>query len=516
MPNDDMPNDDMPNDDMPNDDMPNDDIMAPTVRVRYAPSPTGDPHVGNIRTALFNWLFARHTGGSFILRIEDTDQTRAVKGALETILESLEWLGLDWDEGPRTGGPYGPYLQSQRLDLYHGEADRLVQNDNAYHCYCTPYELAEMRKQQQLRQEPPRYDHRCRLLTPEQRSARECLPYVVRFKTPLEGDPVTVHDIIRGDVTFELSALDDFVMLKSDGYPTYHLANVVDDHAMRISHVLRAEEWLPSTPRHVLLYDALEFQPPIFGHLPMLLGRDRSKLSKRHGATSLLEYRDDGFLPQAMLNFLALLGWSLDDRTELMSRSDLVEHFSLERVGKSPAIFDMDKLTWMNGVYMRRLTEDEFAALMSKAVAPYMESQGKTLDTGYLRSLIPLVQDRLKTLKPDEVWGLCSFFLADDLEYETDSLVPKGMDRAAARVTLEAASEALKHLEKFDAQAIEDVLRPLADNMQLKTRELFGAVRVAVTGSSAAPPLFDTLAAIGKERVLRRLKQAVERLSDGS
>ncbi len=486
------------------------------VRVRYAPSPTGDPHVGNIRSALFNWLFARHTGGKFILRIEDTDQARTVEGALETILESLEWLGLDWDEGPRTGGPYGPYLQSERLDLYHSEVERLVRDGNAYYCYCTPEELAEMRKQQQLRREPPGYDRRCRFLTPEQRSARENLPHVVRYMTPLDGDPVTVHDVIRGDVTFELSALDDFVMLKSDGYPTYHLANVVDDHAMRISHVLRAEEWLPSTPRHVLLYAALGFEPPIFGHLPMLLGRDRSKLSKRHGATSLLDYRDEGFLPQAMLNFLVLLGWSLDDKTELMSRSDLIDNFSLERVGKSSAIFDMDKLTWMNGVYLRQLAEDELAALMAKAVAPFMENRGKTLDTDYLRGIIPLVQDRLKTLKPDEVWGLSSFFLVDDLEYETDDLVPKGMDRTATTAALEATTEALKPLSSFDAQTLEGVLRPLAEELQLKTRELFGAVRVAVTGSSAAPPLFDTLAAVGRDRVLRRLKQAVGRLSNGS
>jgi len=485
-----------------------------TVRVRYAPSPTGDPHVGNIRTALFNWLFARHTGGSFILRIEDTDQTRTVEGALDTILESLEWLGLDWDEGPSTGGPYGPYLQSQRLDLYHGEAERMVQDGNAYHCYCTPDELAEMRKEKQLRREPPGYNRRCRTLTPEQLRARESLPHVVRFKTPLKGDPVTVHDVIRGDVTFELSTLDDFVMLKSDGYPTYHLANVVDDHAMRISHVLRAEEWLPSTPRHLLMYAALGFEPPIFGHLPMLLGRDRSKLAKRHGATSLLGYRDEGFLPQAMLNFLVLLGWSLDDKTELMSRSDLIENFSLERVGKSPAIFDTDKLTWMNGVYMRQVAEDEMAALISKAVAPYMESFGKALDTAYLLSIVPLVQDRLKTLKPDEVWALISFFLVDDLEYETDSLVPRGMDRTATRAALEATDDALKPLSSFDAQTLEGVLRSLTEDLHLKTRELFGAVRVAVTGSSAAPPLFDTLAAVGRERVLRRLEQAAERLSE--
>ena len=319
------------------------------IRVRYAPSPTGYPHVGNIRTALFNWLYARHSGGSFIVRIEDTDQSRSVEGAIENILESLEWLGIDWDEGPIVGGSFGPYLQSERLSIYHTTVERLLEQGNAYYCICSPEELDSMRKEQQRLGKPTGYDRRCRSAQHSKNNKSGVNP-VVRFATPIEGPPVTSNDLIRGEVKIELPVIDDFVILKSDGFPTYHLANVVDDHKMQISHVMRAEEWLPSTPRHVLLYKALAFEPPIFAHLPMILGPDRSKLSKRHGATTLLEYRDEGYLPEAMLNFLVLLGWSLDDKTEVMALKELVENFSLSRIGKSPAIFDIPKLEWMNGV----------------------------------------------------------------------------------------------------------------------------------------------------------------------
>ena len=336
-----------------------------TVRVRFAPSPTGIPHVGNIRTALFNWLFARHEGGSFVLRIEDTDQTRLDPRALDAILESLRWLGLDWDEGPEVGGPYGPYFQSQRLEHYHRAADELIAKDAAYRCYCSPERLEQVRAEQARRKEPPRYDRRCRNLSEDERKQEEAkgIVGVVRFKTPLTGQ-TEFDDIVRGRVVFENETLDDFVLLKSDGYPTYHLANVVDDHMMGITHVLRAEEWLPSTPRHLLLYDALGYAPPRFAHLPMILGSDRAKLSKRHGAVSLLEYKRQGYLPEAMFNFLGLLGWSLDDHTEIISREEFVRNFSLERIVKNPAIFDVEKLTWMNGVYMRALSPERLAELL--------------------------------------------------------------------------------------------------------------------------------------------------------
>lgn len=495
--------------------------MTERIRVRYAPSPTGDPHVGNIRTALFNWLYARHTGGSFILRIEDTDQARSAEGATEAIMESLEWLGLHWDEGPRVGGPHAPYVQSSRLLLYQDMAQLLIQQDQAYPCYCTQEELAEMRKAQQQRGEPPRYNRRCRNISQAERKAREAdgLGRVVRFKTPLEGMPITVHDLIRDDVTFELSTLDDFVILKSDRFPTYHLANVVDDHEMEITHVLRAEEWLPSTPRHLLLYQAIGYDPPAFGHLPMLLGSDRAKLAKRHGATSLLDYKEKGFLPEAMFNFLALLGWSLDDKTEIISMEELVQHFSLERIVKSAAIFNIEKLTWMNGVYIRRLSQENLTDRLRKildsqtAAEEALKALPRPIDPEYLKTIVPLIQDRLKTLSEEEVWELCSFFFLEPPEYQ-DSLLPKGLDRQTTQSALAATAQALQTLEAFDSQHLESTLRPLAERLGLKTGQLFGAIRLAVTGSTAAPPLFDTLAVLGRERVLHRLGHVIATLAD--
>ncbi|MSQ22605.1 MAG: glutamate--tRNA ligase [Dehalococcoidia bacterium] len=493
--------------------------MTTIVRVRYAPSPTGEPHVGNIRTALFNWLYARHTGGEFILRIEDTDQQRIVEGALEAIYDSLEWLGLDWDEGPRVGGPYGSYIQSERkaTGIYKEQADQLVRKGHAYYCYCTQEELEQMRKEQQRRKEPPRYDRRCRTLTDADHGARKGKPKVVRFKTPEEGDPITVHDIIRGDVAFDPATLDDFVLMKSDGFPTYHLASVMDDHAMQISHVLRAEEWLPSTPRHLLLYQALAWDPPLFGHMPMILGPDRSKLSKRHGATSTLEYRDGGFLPNAMFNFLTLLGWSLDDKTEIISREDLVRHFSLERVGKSPAIFDHTKLEWMNGVYLRQLPQDMLADKLAAALDSYIQNhQGSAQvprSPGYLSTVVPLVQERLKTLNPQEVWDLCSFFVVELPEYD-EGVTPKGLSPEVTRTALQATLAALQPLALFDAPTLEAALRPLAERLHLKPGELFGAIRLAITGRTAAPPLFDTVAVVGRVRVMARLAHAIAKLSD--
>ena len=497
--------------------------MTERIRVRYAPSPTGDPHVGNIRTALFNWLYARHTGGSFILRIEDTDQARSAEGATEAILESLEWLGLHWDEGPRVGGPHAPYVQSSRLLLYQDMAQLLIQQDQAYSCYCTQEELAEMRKAQQQRSEPPRYNRRCRNLSQAEHKARETegLGRVVRFKTPLEGMPIIVHDLIRGDVTFELSTLDDFVILKSDGFPTYHLANVVDDHEMEITHVLRAEEWLPSTPRHLLLYQAIGYDPPTFGHLPMLLGSDRAKLAKRHGATSLLDYKEKGFLPEAMFNFLALLGWSLDDKTEIISMEELVRHFSLERIVKSAAIFNIEKLTWMNGVYIRQLSQENLADRLREVLNGQTAAEGALkalsmpIDPEYLKTVVPLIQDRLKTLREEEVWELCSFFFLETPEYQ-GSLLPKGLDHLTTQSALEATAQSLQTLEVFDSQHLESTLRPLAERLGLKTGQLFGAIRLAVTGSTAAPPLFDTLAVLGSERVLHRLRHVIAMLANNS
>jgi len=475
------------------------------VRVRFAPSPTGYPHLGNIRTALFNWLFARHHGGKFILRIEDTDVARSVEGAVENITESLKWLGLDWDEGP--------YFQSQRLPLYQEIARKLVDQEHAYLCYCSPQRLEEMRQEQMRRKQPPKYDRRCRELTEQQKAQLEAsgVTPVVRFKTPLEGE-TSFHDLIRGKVTFQNDTLDDFILLKSDGYPTYHLANVVDDHLMVISHVLRADEWLSSTPRHILLYQALDWQPPQFAHLPMILGPDRAKLSKRHGATNIIDYRRQGYLPEAMINFLSLLGWSLDDKTELLSREELVKHFSLERVGKTAAIFNKDKLDWMNGVYLRQLTPEQFASQSTPFLQRDLPSSVKRpLDDRYISTITPSIQERARTL--GDVPHLADFFFLDELEYN-QSLLIKGMDTASATKVIETSLERLKPLEAWNTASLEDILRPLATELGLTTSKFFGLLRVAITGRTASPPLFQTMAALGKERCLKRLNKALQKIKE--
>ncbi|MBI4336342.1 MAG: glutamate--tRNA ligase [Chloroflexi bacterium] len=497
-------------------------MSSQPVRVRYAPSPTGEPHVGNIRTALFNWLFARRHGGAFIVRIEDTDRDRYIPGAVEAILESLHWLGLDWDEGPtgqaqESHGRHAPYFQSQRLPLYHEAAQQLVSGGHAYRCYCSPQRLEELRKQQAQEKRPPGYDRRCRDLTDAQRREMETqgTPSVVRFRVPQEGHSA-VNDLVRGEVTWQNNLLDDFVILKSDGFPTYHLASVVDDHHMGISHVMRAEEWLPSTPRHLLLYQAFGWEPPLFAHLPMILGPDRAKLSKRHGATSVLAYREQGFLPEALFNFLVLLGWSLDDRTEVMSRETVVQHFSLERITKAGAIFNSEKLLWLNGVYIRQLAPEDLA----NRLVPLLErpaSQGglpdevaRPVDRDYLRRIVPLVQERLKALA--EGAELTSFFFVERLEYDPALLVQKGMDREGTLRGLQRVLAAVEALASFDLTSLEAAIRPLVEELGVKAGQLFGAIRVATTGRTAAPPLFQTMEVLGRERCLRKLREAVAKL----
>ncbi len=482
------------------------------VRVRYAPSPTGIPHVGNIRTALFNWLFARHNGGSLIVRIEDTDQARTQEGAIQAILESLRWLDIDWDEGPEVGGDFGPYLQSERLDIYDRYARKLLESGAAYHCYCSAERLKAARDEQSRLKQMPVYNGRCRDVSEDEAKASgdTDIP-VVRFRVPT-GRTITFNDRIREKVSFDSDILGDFVLIKTDKFPTYHMANVVDDHLMKISHVLRAEEWLSSTPRHLLLYEALGMIPPQYGHLPIILGPDRSKLSKRHGAAALLDYRGLGFVPDAMVNYLALMGWSLDDHTELFARNELVEHFALERVGKTGAIFDITKLSWMNGVYLRdmpagRFVEDALPILESK-LPPAVP---RPLDRAYAERVLPLLQERIKTL--EELPEIAAFFFADEISHDPAALIPKKMDRDATISALNAAATNLDPLESWDPDSLEALLRPLAPDLGIKTGQLFGALRVAVTGRTAAPPLFDTMSVLGRERCMKRIQDAVNLLT---
>lgn len=485
--------------------------MAGNVRVRYAPSPTGQPHIGNIRTALFNWLFARHHGGKFIVRIEDTDQARLVPGAVEAILDGLRWLDIDWDEGPEIGGPHASYFQSERLEIYHKLAKQLVDQGNAYHCYCSRERLDQVRQGQRERHTPPKFDCQCRNLSREEISAHQSSDEseVIRFAMPTTG-VTRVHDLIRGDVEWRNELLDDFIILKSDGFPTYHLAVVADDHLMEISHVMRAEEWLPSTPRHLRIYEALGYEPPEFAHLPMIMGPDRAKLSKRHGATAISEYEEEGYLKEALLNFMVLLGWSLDDKTEVMPVQTIIDNFYLERVSKSAAIFDQEKLLWMNGMYIRELSADKLADRMMPFLERDLPPELLPVDRDYLLKIAPLIQERIKRM--DEAAGMTKYFFRANEEYDPDTLVQKGMERDGTTTALKAALADLEGADDFQHEGLEQLLGATGERLALSRRQFFGALRVAATGQAVSPPLFETMEVLGKDRVLQRLRSAVERL----
>ncbi len=482
------------------------------VRVRFAPSPTGGPHVGNIRTAIYDWLLARGSGGAFVIRVEDTDQGRKVEGAIDELFDALVWLGIEWDEGPDVGGPHAPYVQSERLDRYHGVIATLIENGAAYRCYCTPERLSEMRNQQQSDKGQIGYDRLCKSLSEDERREREVaeLPSVVRFAMPSEGE-TRLDDIVRGEVRFENGLVDDFVMLKGDGFPTYHLANVVDDHLMEITHVLRAEEWLPSAPRHLQIYKALGWEPPVFAHLPVILAPDRSKLSKRHGATSIMEYREQGYIAPALVNFLTLLGWSLDDKTEIMSSAELTKTFSLERVSRSGALFDAEKLAWMNGHYIREMSDEDLADALLEYWGRYpVDGIPGSPDRAVVVKIAPLVKERLKTLA--DAAPLVRFFFANQVRYEVEDLVQKRMDVPDTKVALDRALAVLQDLPSFDTESIETALRALAEELGIKVGQLLGSIRIATTGLKVAPPLFETLEILGRDRSVSAVRVATEQL----
>ena len=478
------------------------------VRVRFAPSPTGSLHIGGARTALFNWLFARHHNGTFVLRIDDTDTERSTEASYKEILAAMSWLGLDWDEGPEKGGQFGPYLQSQRLELYRREAARLLNEGKAYLCYCTVEELAERRRQAQAEGRPPMYDRRCRYLTPADRTRleQEGRQPVIRLAVPETGTTV-VKDLIRGDVAFENATIDDFIIFKSNGMPTYNFATVIDDHLMQISHIIRAEEHLSNTPKQILVYQALAYELPAFAHVPMILAPDRSKLSKRHGATSVEEYRDEGYLPEAIINYLALLGWSPEGEEEIIPLEKIIEQFSLERVSKNAAIYDTKKLTWINGHYLREGNLDRITRL----ALPFLQAKGllpdplPEKDYNYVRSVIAAVRDRVKTLA--EVADAASYFFTDVTNYEEKG-IRKHFTRPGAAALLDEARERLATLPEFNARAAEEAYRSLAEGKGISTGQLFHPTRLAISGRTMGPGLFEIMELLGRETVLARLDRA--------
>ncbi len=476
-----------------------------TVRTRIAPSPTGDPHVGTAYVALFNYALAKKHGGQFILRIEDTDRERSSLASEAMIFGALRWLGLGWDEGPDVGGPCGPYRQSERGAIYREQAETLLARGAAYPCFCTRERLDGLREEQRARKLNLGYDGHCRALPGEEAARRRAAgePHVVRLAMPRTGETV-VADLLRGEVRFENARVDDQVLLKSDGFPTYHLANVVDDHLMGITHVVRAEEWLSSLPKHVTLYQGFGWQPPVFCHLPLLRNADRSKISKRKNPVSLNFYRRAGYLPEVMLNYLALMGWAMPDERDEFTLDEFVENFTLERISLGGPVFDTEKLAWLNGKYLRRFSPPELLARL----------RADLFSDAYLLSVLPLVQERVETL--EGFFEYASFFFTGELAYDDAALlalVPKGRAAAeTAKALLTLVAEGIDPILDWRRETVEAALRSFGETSGWSKGELFMAVRVAATGRAATPPLFETLAVLGKETCRRRLRRAADLL----
>jgi len=474
-----------------------------TVKTRIAPSPTGDPHVGTAYIALFNYCFAKQHGGSFILRIEDTDQTRSAPEYEEGILRALKWLGIQWDEGPDIGGPSGPYRQSERAEIYREHAKILLDKGAAYHCFCTSERLTELRAEQRAAKSSFQgYDGHCRDLAPEEVEAKLAAgtPHVVRLRFPREGETV-VTDRFRGEVRTPNRELDDQVLMKSDGFPTYHLANVVDDHLMEVTQVIRAEEWLRSTPKHLELYRAFGWEPPEFIHMPLLRNKDKSKISKRKNPVSLDFYRRAGILPEAMVNFLANIGYSVGEDKEKFDLAELLETFDLDQVRLGSPVFDVDKLKWLNGLYIREMPAEDLAArILAEVITPEM-----------VQAVVPLIQERIERLD-GFIPATTFFFAGEELDYDPALLVAKKRTPVETRKALDKVVEELDGLRTWTEEELDRVLRGFCEREEWKPGQLFMPVRIAVTGRKASPGLFETMALIGKPMCQARLRRAIELL----
>jgi len=470
-----------------------------SVRCRIAPAPTGYMHVGNARTALYNWLFARHHDGTFILRVEDTDRKRSTEEAIAIVTDSLRWLDILWDEGPEVGGDYGPYRQTERLAVYEEAADRFLQEGRAYFCYCTPEELEDRRREALKRGATPGYDGRCRNLTAAERRASEAegRPRAVRFA--MSGKDLTVTDVIRGEAHFPANDLRDFVIMRSDGTPTYLLAAAVDDVKMEMTHVIRGEDLFPSTPRQLEIIEALGAEPPAYAHLPLIVGPDRQPLSKRHGSVAVEWFREQGFLPEALVNYLVLLGWSYDETSTFFTRQELIEKFDLSRVSRNPAAFDDEKLRWMNGHYIREIDD----ARLTELLVHTLFQEGLEADLQTVAAAVPLVKTRMHTLK--EGAALIRFLFLEEVEPDEKARKMLGPERA--EYLLEVASR-LESLKEWSGEEIERALRDLQAERGLSSNQAFQPIRAAVTGTLVSPPLFESIELLGRDRTLARLRRA--------
>lgn len=486
--------------------------MNQKVRVRFAPSPTGPLHIGGARSALFNWLYARKHGGDFVVRIEDTDVERSTLVSEEVILADLKWLGMTWDEGIFAGGDKGPYRQSERLSLYKTYWDRLLEEKKAYPCYCTEEELEEERESLRKKGEMPRYLGRCRDLTPEERESleKEGKKPTVRFRVP-PREVIQVEDLVRGRVEFESDGIGDFVIVKSDGIPTYNFAVVIDDALMEISHVIRGEEHLSNTPRQIMIYRALDLNMPEFAHISLILGEDRSKMSKRHGATSIKQYREKGYLPHALLNFLALLGWAPEGEQELFTLSELVDEFSLARVSKSPAVFNLKKLNWMNSEYLKKETPENITRL----ALPYLVGAGLINDNpqqeqvDWLIKVVSLLQEQLDYM--EEIVTLIPVFFGDHVEEFTPEALELVAEESSLKVVERFREEALQ-AENWEAPAIKAIFKGIGKELDVAGKKLFQPVRIGLTGSLQGPDLQSLILLLGSQRVANRLGNTLEKL----
>jgi len=488
-------------------------IQKNPVRVRFAPSPTGRTHIASGRTALYNFLFARQNAGTFILRIEDTDQKRYVPGAETELMDSLRWLGIEWDEGPGVGGPNGPYFQTQRKEIYQEYALKLIDSGHAYYCFCTPERLETVRKEQLSHKENPRYDGLCRRLSREEAAARVAKGerHVVRFRVPETGS-VTIHDLLRGEITVENSALDDHVIVRSDGLALYHLAAMVDDHLMDISHVIRGSEWLSTLPLHAQIIRAFGWQEPQWVHLSVFLKPSgKGKMSKREAAVVMQDgysifikdLADLGYIPEGVVNWIVLMGWSLDDRTEFFTLDDLVQKFNLEHLNPSPAAINFTKLDHFNGLHIRSLQYEDLVHRLS----PYLVKAGYQVDEGILSRSIPVIRERLVTL--DDVVPVAGFFFKDEIRPDPHELVGDKLTPAESATIARRSLEILSALPQINKELAEPPMRKLVEDMGLSAGQVFGILRVAVTGQKVSPPLFESMEIIGKEKVLKRIREAI-------
>ncbi len=482
------------------------------VRVRFAPSPTGYLHVGGLRTALYNYLFAKQQGGTFVLRIEDTDRTRLVEGAVENLIDALNWAGVSFDEGPGKDGGYGPYIQSERLEIYQRHAQQLLDQGDAYYAFDTADELTKMRRRQEADKLPTKYDRLAMrnqfTMSPDAVSAALLGDYVVRLKVPA-GEEVAFDDLVRDRVSFQSDVIDDQVLLKSDGYPTYHLANVVDDHLMAITHVIRGEEWLPSVPKHLLLYRAFGWTAPVMAHLPLLLNPDRSKLSKRQGDVSVEDYRAKGYLPEALDNFVALLGWHPSDERELFTLAELADAFQLNRVSKAGAVFDIAKLDWLNTQYLRLLPAADLRAKLESVLDAANFTGAERHDAAYLDLVIELMRERVR--KVEEFYSFSHYFFRDPTGYDPTGVEKRWKPDETGNLIV-ALRDRLADLPDFEPTAIETALRHTAEANGVGAGALIHPARLALSGETQGPGLFELIAALGRDRVVRRLARAVETL----